>query len=71
MDVVTTMRPPLLLAGDHTDEAEIFQRGRIPGLDNRRRRAESPRDFLAPAEQRPGLIVLSAHDPAAAQRLLD
>ena len=64
-------RPPLLLAGDLTCGAEILQRGQLPGLGNRRRLAESSRKVLALATQQPGLVVLPAHDPAAAQRLLD
>jgi N-acyl homoserine lactone hydrolase len=64
-------RPPLLLAGDLTYGAEILQRGQLPGVGNRRRLAESSRQILALAEQQPGLVVLPAHDPTAAQRLLD
>jgi glyoxylase-like metal-dependent hydrolase (beta-lactamase superfamily II) len=66
-----TGRPPLLLAGDLTYGAEILQRGQVPGVGNRRRLAESSRRVLALAEQQPGLVVLPAHDPTAAQRLLD
>jgi N-acyl homoserine lactone hydrolase len=64
-------RPPLLLAGDLTYGAEILQRGQLPGVGNRRQLAESSRKVLALAEQQPGLVVLPAHDPTAAQRLLD
>ena len=64
-------RPPLLLAGDLTYGAEILQRGQLPGLGHRRRLAESSRKVLALAGPQPGLVVLPAHDPAAAQRLLD
>jgi len=64
-------RPPLLLAGDLAYGVEILQRGRLPGVGNRRRLAESSRKLLALAEEQPGLVVLPAHDPAAAQRLLD
>ena len=64
-------RPPLLLVGDLTYGAEILQRGQLPGVGNRRRLAESSRQVLALAEQQPGLVVLPAHDPTAAQRLLD
>jgi len=66
-----TGRPPLLLAGDLTYGAEILQRGQLPGVGNRRRLAESSRKVLALAEQQPGLVVLPAHDPTAARRLLD
>jgi N-acyl homoserine lactone hydrolase len=64
-------RPPLLLAGDLTYGADILQRGQIPGVGSRRRLAESSRQVLALAGQQPGLVVLPAHDPTAAQRLLD
>jgi N-acyl homoserine lactone hydrolase len=64
-------RPPLLLAGDLTYGAEILHRGQLPGVGNRRRLADSTRKVLALAEQQPGMIVLPAHDPTAAQRLLD
>ena len=64
-------RPPLLLAGDLTYGAEILQRGQLPGVGSRRRLAESSHKVLALAGQQPGLVVLPAHDPTAAQRLLD
>jgi N-acyl homoserine lactone hydrolase len=64
-------RPPLLLAGDLTYGADILRRGQLPGVGNRRRLAESSRQVLALAERQPGLVVLPAHDPGAAQRLLD
>ena len=64
-------RPPLLLAGDLTYGAEILRRGQLPGVGNRRRLAESSHKVLALAHQQPGLVVLPAHDPTAAQRLLD
>jgi len=66
-----TGRPPLLLAGDLTYGAEILQRGQLPGVGNRRRLAESSHKVLALAGQQRGLVVLPAHDPTAAQRLLD
>jgi len=64
-------RSPLLLAGDLTYGAEILQRGQLPGVGNRRRLAESTRKVFTLAQQQPGLVVLPAHDPTAAQRLLD
>jgi N-acyl homoserine lactone hydrolase len=64
-------RPPLLLAGDLTYGADILQRGQLPGVGSRRRLAESSHKVLALAQQQPGLVVLPAHDPTAAQRLLD
>jgi len=64
-------KAPLLLAGDLTYGADILRRGLVPGVGNRRRLAESTRKVLALAERLPGLVVLPAHDPTAAQRLLD
>ena len=64
-------RPPLLLVGDLTYGADILQRGQLPGVGSRRRLAESSHKVLALAGQQPGLVVLPAHDPTAAQRLLD
>ena len=66
-----TGRPPLLLAGDLTYGAELLRRGQLPGVGNRRRLAESTRNVRALARRQPGLVVLPAHDPTAAQRLLD
>jgi len=66
-----TGSPPLLLAGDVTYGTEILPRGQLPGVGNRRRLAESSRQVLALAQQHPGLVVLPAHDPTAARRLLD
>jgi N-acyl homoserine lactone hydrolase len=64
-------RPPLLLAGDLTCGADILQRGQLPGVGHRRQLAESTGKVRALAGQHPGLIVLPAHDPTAARRLLD
>ena len=64
-------RAPPLLAGDLTYGAELLQRGQLPGVGTRRQLAESTRKVLALEQQQPGLVVLPAHDPAAAQRLLD
>jgi N-acyl homoserine lactone hydrolase len=64
-------RPPLLLAGDLTYGAEILRRGQLPGVGDRRLLAESSRKVLALRQRQPGLVVLPAHDPTAAQRLLD
>ena len=64
-------RPPLLLAGDVTYGVELLGRGQLPGAGNRRQLAESTRKVLALAARQPDLVVLPAHDPTAAQRLLD
>ncbi len=64
-------RPPLLLVGDLTYGADILQRGRVPGVGARRQLTETSRKVLALAQQMPGLVILPAHDPTAAQRLLE
>jgi N-acyl homoserine lactone hydrolase len=64
-------KPPLLLAGDLTYAASILQHGQLPGVGSRRQLTDSTRKVLALAQQLPGLVVLPAHDPTAAQRLLD
>jgi N-acyl homoserine lactone hydrolase len=63
--------PSLLLVGDLTYGADILQRGQVPGVGNRRQLARTSRKVLTLAEHEPGLVVLPAHDPTAAQRLLD
>ena len=63
-------RPSLLMVGDLTYGADILQRGQLPGVGNRRQLTESSRKVLALAGHQPGLIVLPAHDPTAARRLL-
>jgi N-acyl homoserine lactone hydrolase len=64
-------RPPLLLVGDLTYGADILRGGRLPGVGNRKLLAQSTRRVLALQERYPGLVVLPAHDPTAAQRLPD
>ena len=64
-------RPPLLLVGDLTYAAELLERCQVPGVGNRRRLAETTRKVLALKNQMPDLVILPAHDPTAATRLLD
>jgi hypothetical protein len=45
-------------------------RGQLPGVGRRRQLAESTRSVLALAGKYPGLVMLPAHDPTAARRLL-
>jgi glyoxylase-like metal-dependent hydrolase (beta-lactamase superfamily II) len=63
-------KPPLLLTGDLAYHADLMSRGQVPGVGRRRQLAESTRKVLALAEKHPGLVVLPAHDPTAARRLL-
>lgn len=62
---------PLLLVGDLTYEAGLLERRQIPGVGNRRRLLEATDKVLALKERMPDLVVLPAHDPTAAARLLD
>jgi N-acyl homoserine lactone hydrolase len=64
-------RPPLLLVGDLTYGAELLLRGQVPGVGARRQLVETTTKVLALRERMPDLVVLPAHDPTAAQRLLD
>jgi N-acyl homoserine lactone hydrolase len=64
-------RSPLLLVGDLTYEAELLERRQIPGVGSRRRLLEATDHVLALKKEMPGLVVLPAHDPTAALRLLD
>ena len=65
-----TRKPPLLLVGDLAYHADLMPRGQLPGVGRRRQLAESTRNILALAGKHPGLVVLPAHDPTAARRLL-
>ena len=64
-------RPALLLTGDLTYGAELMCGGQFPGVGRRRELAASTRKVLALARRHPGLVMLPAHDPTAARRLLE
>ena len=61
--------PPLLLVGDLTYDIHAFERGVHSGVGSRRRLARTRQAVLALREANPGLRILAAHDPAAAQLL--
>jgi glyoxylase-like metal-dependent hydrolase (beta-lactamase superfamily II) len=63
--------PPLLLVGDLTYEAALLERRQLPGVGDHSQLARTTDKVLALAERMPGLVILPAHDPTAAQRLLD
>jgi N-acyl homoserine lactone hydrolase len=63
--------PPLLMVGDLTYDAALLQRRQLPGVGDRDLLARTTEQVLALADRMPGLVVLPAHDPTAAQRLLD
>jgi N-acyl homoserine lactone hydrolase len=64
-------KPPLLLAGDLTYGADILERRQIPGVGRKHDLAMTTGKVLALKEQMPDLVVLPAHDPTAARRLLE
>jgi len=64
-------KAPLLLAGDLTYGADILERRQIPGVGSRHGLAVTTAKVLALKEQMPDLVVLPAHDPTAARRLLE
>ena len=51
--------------------ADLLERRQLPGVGDRSQLANTTDKVLALAERMPGLVVLPAHDPTAAQRLLD
>jgi len=64
-------RSPLLLVGDLTYAAELLERGRLPGVGVRGQLASTTANVLALRERMPDLVILPAHDPTSAQRLLE
>jgi glyoxylase-like metal-dependent hydrolase (beta-lactamase superfamily II) len=63
-------RSPLLLVGDLTYGAELLDRAQVPGVGAYRQLVETTAKVLALKETMPDLVILPAHDPTAAQRLL-
>jgi glyoxylase-like metal-dependent hydrolase (beta-lactamase superfamily II) len=64
-------RSPLLLVGDLTYGAQLLERHQIPGVGSRPRLRQTSQQVLALKQRMPDLVVLPAHDPTAAQRLLE
>jgi N-acyl homoserine lactone hydrolase len=62
---------PLLLVGDLTYAAELLERRRVPGVGTRRDLIATTEKVRALKERMHGLVILPAHDPGAAQRLLE
>jgi N-acyl homoserine lactone hydrolase len=60
---------PLLLVGDLTYDDDLLRAEALPGVGSRRRLRESTRLVNALRSRLPGLVVLPAHDPGAADRL--
>lgn len=61
--------PSLLMVGDLTYAAELLERGQIPGVGDKGQLRESTAKVNALKARLPGLTILPAHDPGAAERL--
>jgi N-acyl homoserine lactone hydrolase len=61
--------PPLLMVGDLTYQADLLERRQLPGVGTRGKLAQTTDKVLALADHLPGLVILPAHDPTAAERL--
>ena len=61
--------PPMLFVGDLTYDVELLSAGQVPGVGSRRGLERSSRLVNELRQQHPDLLVLAAHDPAAAGML--
>jgi N-acyl homoserine lactone hydrolase len=61
--------PPLLLVGDLTYDAIGMEHGEVPGLGSRKHVQRSIEAVLELKRKTPGLVILAAHDPKAADML--
>ena len=61
--------PPMLFVGDLTYDRELLEKERIPGVGDRAGLQESTRAVNAFKRHHPDLLILAAHDPAAAPML--
>jgi N-acyl homoserine lactone hydrolase len=64
-------RPTLLMVGDVTYDHLLLAAGEVPGVGHKRAMRTTAAMVNALHHQHPSLVVLPAHDPTAAQRLLD
>jgi N-acyl homoserine lactone hydrolase len=61
--------PPLLMVGDVTYDAHVLEAGHVPGVGSRRHLRETTAMVNEMRRRCPGLAILPAHDPGAADRL--
>ncbi len=61
--------PPLLLVGDLTYDVHAFERGVSGGVGSKRALLETRAKVMTVRANHPGLRILAAHDPAAADQL--
>jgi glyoxylase-like metal-dependent hydrolase (beta-lactamase superfamily II) len=62
-------RPALMMVGDVTYDADLLELGHVPGVGSRRGLRASTAMINTMRQRDPGLVILPAHDPAAASRL--
>jgi N-acyl homoserine lactone hydrolase len=62
-------RPALMMVGDVSYNAHVVEAGRVPGVGNRRHLRETTAMVNQMRQRYPGLAILPAHDPGAADRL--
>ena len=60
---------PLLLAGDTAYDAGVMERGVISGTGNSQQLHDTITKILELKNNLPGLAILTAHDPQAADKL--
>jgi glyoxylase-like metal-dependent hydrolase (beta-lactamase superfamily II) len=60
---------PMLFVGDLTYDADLLAQEKVPGVGSRRGLLRSTRAVLKLKERYPDLVILAAHDPAAAALL--
>jgi N-acyl homoserine lactone hydrolase len=61
--------PPLLMVVDVTYDVHVLEAGHVPGVGSRRHLREATAMVNQMRQRYPGLAVLPAHDPGAADRL--
>ena len=57
------------MVGDLTYDAHLLEIGHVPGVGSRRRLRDATAMINTLRQRHPGLVILPAHDPAAASRL--
>lgn len=62
-------RPPLLMVGDLTYDANLLAEGHVPGVGDKRSMHRAVEQVNALRRLHPDLVVLPAHDSGAADRL--
>jgi glyoxylase-like metal-dependent hydrolase (beta-lactamase superfamily II) len=62
---------PLLMVGDLTYDADLLAAGKLPGVGDKKQMRVAVDMVNALRDRLPGLVILPAHDPGAADRLAD